>query len=136
MADFIQKSDRNEEAVPLLNQSAFFDQAIHCSYYACLQYIMYFNQNKGIDETSTKHAVSESKKKGQGSNAAYIAMMLQYVSHKAPRDFKNISRNINKLKVLRTNADYSERMLTMSESEEAVRLAKIVKSELKEIIRT
>lgn len=133
MADYVQKSGRNEEAVELLKQYNFFDQAIHCSYYACLQYIMYFNKLKGIDEASLKHAVLESKTKGHGSNAAYITLMLRFVSRKTPEHFKSVQRNVSRLKVLRTDADYSERMLSMSESEEAFRLAKSVKSALKEI---
>ncbi len=135
MADFVQKSDRNEEAVESLNKFSFYDQAVHCSYYACLQYIMFFNIEKGIDETSLKHAVRESKQKGQGTNVAYISLMLKYIKRIDQRLFKNLTRDVGKLKTLRTDADYSERMLSISESEEAFRLAKNIKSDLKEIIK-
>jgi|LSQX01.1.fsa_nt_gb hypothetical protein len=135
MADFVQKSERNEEAVGVLNKSSFYDQAIHCSYYACLQFIMYFNIKTGIDEASTKQAVAESKKRGLGSNVAYINLMLGFLSRKTPHLFKKVSRDVNKLKILRTEADYSEKMLSRTESEEASRLAKNVKLELKEVIK-
>lgn len=135
MADFVQKSDRNEEAVELLNKFNYYDQAIHCSYYACLQFIMFFNIKKGIDETSLKYAVSQSKQKGQGTNAAYISLMLNYIKRIDVRMFRNLTRDVGKLKTLRTDADYSERMLSILESEEAFRLAKSVKSELKGIIK-
>jgi len=129
MSVYLDKSQKNIDAADkLINTHKIYIPSIHCSYYSCLQVIIHILYKiEGWDYSQIK---AECERAEHGSHVA----MTKIIKEKIMRDSNNYSfansvdSNIGKLKELRQNADYWDKVHSDGEweakSKAALSLAK------------
>jgi hypothetical protein len=100
------KSKFNLEAAQLLIENDLYAPSVHCSYFACLQFIKYKLKNiRGI----TYDDIDENTK-GLDSHQYLIREILKdfNVKAKEKRDITTLQENIKDLKLFRKRSDYED----------------------------
>ncbi|MEO8589812.1 MAG: hypothetical protein ABI432_10615 [Flavobacteriales bacterium] len=115
MSNLLRKSQQNDAASGILIANGLYATSIHCSYYRCLQYMLHLHPHelpRGQPDDRT-----------QGTHNVLIAIIGQKLREKDTTASVNFNNEIQKLKKLRTQADYQEPMFDASTSREAQRMA-------------
>lgn len=105
------KSEINSDAAKLLHDKNYYAPSIHCSYYSCLQLMIYsLNSHFNFTEDEISSKVNEyTRSYKDGSHNFYISFLLKEIkknsSVRVSLDFNN---KINTLKKFRTKADYKK----------------------------
>lgn len=118
MSNLLQKSRNSETAAGILVGNGLYAISIHCTYYRCFQHMLHIQE---------RHFRSgERSDWTQGSHNALINLVGQELKARNNNDYIEYNRGITKLKGLRVQADYKERMFDMEVSREAIRLADVI----------
>lgn len=121
MSHLKKKSENNIKAAKKLILEELHSSSVHCSYYACLQFIKYVYID---DETFT----SDSQEKDHSSHVVSIKKISNEVYNKTnnKEDKRYIQNTLFDLKKKRTEADYDEVEITKDNAEGALRKAEQV----------
>jgi hypothetical protein len=98
------KSGLNRAAADVLLKSNYYPSVIHCSYYSCVQ-LMKHNLIFIIGKTESQ-LIEEQRKSNEGSHEVLINNTIIYLKSNN-KDWKTFNTNINQLKKLRIESDYS-----------------------------
>jgi hypothetical protein len=105
MSVFRDKSHFNREAAEICLQKSLFAPSVHCSYYSCIQYILYVLFEK---LNFTEQAFDQQKTSLRvGTHACAIKLMGIDLIKKEKTDYRTFQRLIPELKELREKSDYT-----------------------------
>ena len=126
----LNKSKASLEASTLLHDEELYASSVHCSYYSTVQLMRHVLFNIfGEDENEFDN---RKEVKSAGSHNYLINFFRNKITKPiSGRDFANGLRD---LKELRKNADYKQKVILLSESKEARKLADITNNALKKYI--
>lgn len=125
------------KAADMMILSKFYDSSLHCSYYSVLQvatYLLYSYDYKDFNELTNTFAISNTKSRGSHQ------VIWEAIKHKAKgttdrRTVIEINSNINTLKQMREDADYSVTIADEESAISAIRLAKELKKTLEDFYK-
>jgi hypothetical protein len=125
------KSQTNEVAALLLHEKGLFVSVVHCSYYSCVQLMKHIVIHVlGIPETKIEADVSFNR----GSSHAYLINKIVYHLKVKQKDWRDFNKDINDLKTLRNDADYSDTVeIDKVLSKKSIDLSGAVLKELKKL---
>ncbi|TAL62940.1 MAG: hypothetical protein EPN85_01385 [Bacteroidetes bacterium] len=130
MANFLlKKSDENEQAAVLLEGKTWFAPSVHCSYYSCIQALIYLlmeKRDKKINSAELKSEFDEWKRspfnrKG-GSHVFYIQTVKYLLKKNGKEDKVKDYNKIFSLQGYREKSDYMPEDITPTECTEAKKI--------------
>jgi hypothetical protein len=113
MSLFRDKSHYNRLAAELCLKNNLYAPSIHCSYYSCVQYMLYvlFEKIK-----MTKDEFEKTKNSfGSGTHASAIKLIGIDLIKKEKSDYKAFQKLIPELKELREKSDYENLAISQNE---------------------
>lgn len=125
------KSEILGTSAELLHDKCLYPAVAHTAYYSCYQlmkHIWLYSMEKSEDEL--KRNIKQSS---MGSHEYLINEIVKYVvtNNKTNDNLKDFRNKIFKLKVLRTEADYSDKNFDYTNSRDSISLSKEILSVLK-----
>lgn len=127
------KSETNTEAARLLHSRNLYPSAIHSAYYACLQIVKHIIIK---ESPKTPSEVEDEIKTSPESTHEYLINRLTISLREDGKDYKTFNNNINQLKKLRVESDYSNVLSDSSKSKNSLDLNEIIIKHLKAIYKT
>ncbi len=106
MSIFKDKSDFNIKSAELLLKNQYFAPSVHCSYYGCIQYMLYILFDK--QKKSENEFEEERRRRGTGTHAYAISLIKdQLFKERYSSDaYKTFQKLIPELKEIREKSDY------------------------------
>lgn len=130
MDRIIEKSGFNTDAAELLIVKGWHASSVHCSYYACLQFLKFTLKN--YLKQSYEYIEAECLNSTLGTHGYIINSILTEFRRKADqRTHKEVKRLIGDLKQFRTDSDYFNIEITINESEKSLKISKQIITEIK-----
>ena len=121
----LSKSESNNSACILLYGKEFYNSAVHCAYYRCLQHMISILKIKNSwSDTDIQNQIELKK---EGSHQYYINSINSIVNE---RKFHN---KISELKLLRVKADYKSEDIESSDCEMSIKYSDNIVNMLKNI---
>lgn len=98
------KSHYNRQAAELCLKNSLYAPSIHCSYYSCIQYMLYvlFEKLKMSKDEFEKRKNSF----GSGTHSSAIKLIGIDLIKKEKKDYKTFQKLVPELKLLREESDY------------------------------
>ncbi len=119
-------------AADLLQRSNYYPSVVHCAYYSCVQlikHILIFTIGK--TETDIEN---EARNSPGGSHQIMINNINGHLKNNN-KDWKTFNDNINQLKKLRVNADYTDSQIDITIGKKSIILSDMVLKHLKANVR-
>ena len=103
---FRDKSHFNREAAEICLQKSLFAPSVHCSYYSCIQFMLYvlFEKLKMTEEGFNEQKASWRV----GTHACAIKLIGYDLIRKEKTDYKAFQKLVPELKELREKSDYTQ----------------------------
>ena len=120
------KSRFNREAAELCLKNNLYSPSIHCSYYSCIQYLLYilFEKLKLTEEEFTrKRSLLKI-----GTHSSAIKLIGLDLVDKEKLDYTSFQRLILKLKMLREKSDYKNVKINQDEGWTAINYSDSIKN--------
>ena len=128
MSAFRDKSNFNLTAAETLQKQSLFDPSIHCAYYACVQELLHIIYTR---LKITKEQFERDRRNNKDGTHGWASKLIQIeLAKKNTRAFRDFQKEFAELKDLREQADYSEIIAGMTQSQRALRLAQSIKHTL------
>jgi hypothetical protein len=143
MSNLQTKSKVLKNAAQFLHDNGYYVAVAHSAYYCCVQlmyHIWFYTFRKTEDDLYSELNAynSHTLKTGErtmGVHEFLIRVICDYIYSSTDRlaykDSRIFSKNIWELKILRTNADYSDNPFNMSDSERSLLLSNKILAVLK-----
>jgi hypothetical protein len=129
MSYLLNKSGFNLDSAEILIKETYFAPSVHCSYYSCVQKMLYIIYSQlGQTEQSLKN---ESDRSELGSHEFMISTITKAIRSKSG-NMRVFNNEINQLKKLRRDSDYREIQISFDQGSQALKKAKEIQSILKE----
>lgn len=124
-----QKSIFNIESAMLLIEKQYYAPSVHCAYYGCYQYMVFFL--KGYFKKSYEELDNECR--GKDSHNYIIDLILSVLSKKIDtRSFIETKRNLKDLKSFRKISDYKNIQIISNDAEKSLAFSKGIIKTIKE----
>jgi uncharacterized protein (UPF0332 family) len=134
MAQLKSKSEKNVTAAEVLLKNDCYSSVPHPAYYSCLQLMKHFLCHKEKIDYDTQ--VNEIKKKDGKSHQYYIEeIYYAIIDRKNIHEAGKFLRNIQDLKALREEADYTNVIINPSKAQSSIDRAKYTIDFLKKIFK-
>ena len=104
MSVFKDKSSFNIKSADLLLRNSYFAPSIHCSYYSCIQYMLYILFDK--QKIDRGEFASERRVRKGGTHGYAIYLIELQLLKKDRQSYKTFQQLITELKFLREQSDY------------------------------
>ena len=132
MSHLLTKSQENLQAAQILKNRSLFASSIHCSYYSCVQLMKHTlmqKMNKTSDEIDTES-------NGEGSHQWLIKEIFNilFFDKNDWNTANNFNIGVNELKKLRMKADYKNKLIVASDSQNGIEKANNTNSILNTIL--
>lgn len=134
MSELIKKSKENAKSAVLLKSAQCYSSVIHCAYYSCFQLIKhFFLEYVEHDEEKLKVNISTSK---QGSHVYITNLLMKEISNNIAVNSAEKSKiysllgEINKLKAMRNEADYSHKIINETFANRAISISTTVNKQI------
>lgn len=125
-----EKSGFNLDAAELLITKGFHSSSVHCSYYACLQFLKHSLKN--FFDFSYDYIEGECVNSRLGTHGYIInATLNAYKSKTDLRTYQDTKRLVNDLKEFRENSDYFNIQISVDDSEKSLKMSREVIHEIK-----
>lgn len=107
------KSRFNREAAELCLKNSLYSPSIHCSYYSCIQYMLYilFEKLKITEEEFNKKRA----RLNTGTHLSVIKLIGRDLIRKEGLDYTSFQKLIRELKKLREKSDYKNLKINQEE---------------------
>lgn len=130
MSLLLHKSNENCRSSELLIEQSFYSSSVHCSYYSCVQLMIYILINKeGKSEEDIK---TEQENVGKNFHVYLINTFITKLRNdRTYHYYRNTIGKLTELKILRVKADYKNAEILESEATEANTLSKRIIEDLK-----
>ncbi|MGJ7025197.1 hypothetical protein [Petrimonas sulfuriphila] len=111
-----QKCDTNIKLAQELINNKYYTNSVHCSYYACLQFIKYILDKKNV---------CSFQKQNEKKDNSHLFILNKLINEiRSPKTLRYVRTNFNSLKDKRVRADYHEDVFEADESLTAIDEAK------------
>ncbi|MFN3753131.1 hypothetical protein [Flavobacterium sp.] len=134
MSNLFQKSKFNIDAAEELIKKSLHAPSVHCSYYACFQFLKFTLKN--FQNLTYDYIESECRIYPGGTHGYIIDNCLNEFRKKVDfSKFKDIKRELKDLKDFRIDSDYYDKEIIIDESEKCLALSKNIISEIKKNLK-
>ncbi len=129
MSAFREKSNFNLTAAEVLQkQHSLFDPSIHCAYYACVQELLHIIYAK---LKITKEQFESGRRNNRDGTHGWASKLIEIeLARKDTKAFRAFQKDFTELKDLREEADYSEVIAGITQSQKALNLSQSIKHTL------
>lgn len=135
MGSLIDKSAINLDAAKTLkDKHYYYDPSIHCAYYACIQYMMYLIFEK-LKLTTQEQFDADRRNNKEGSHVRAEKLVSEQVAKKDLKEYKWLKRTFPELKKLREDADYTNIVSGVDQSDEAIKKSETIITTLKQLFK-
>lgn len=134
MSNLVQKSNFNLDAAEELIKKSLYAPSVHCSYYACFQFLKYSLKNY----QNITYEIIENECKGYtyGTHNYIINNCLDVLKSKTDHStLKDIKRDIKDLKEFRLDSDYYDKEILIEESIKSLTLSKNIITFIKKTLK-
>lgn len=136
MSELLKKATKNFDAAELLINNRIYPPSIHCSYYSCLQIILFLIKTKLVTEwTAYQDSIDASialkqLNRKESLHNQYISFIKQDIKKKELNLSRKFSTDIGILKQNRNDSDYTETPTEDRIAENSLNLAKKINFQL------
>ncbi len=110
------KSNKSLEAGDILCKAELHTQAIHCFYYAGLQYMLYYSKKNKINLEKFKNQYNKDKKDNEKLFGTHEVLFHALKDKVEIKNRRNYQKKFHRLKQARVNADYRLKFFSRKEA--------------------